>query len=109
MGFRLEGPAIEHANDYNIVSDGVVPGSVQVPGTGRPIVLMVDNQTTGGYPKLATVISADLPLVARRRPGRLIRFSAVDVRTAEQARRAQEAEIAAQIGRIRSVPQEPPR
>jgi allophanate hydrolase len=109
MGFRLEGPAIEHANDYNIVSDGVVPGSVQVPGTGRPIVLMVDNQTTGGYPKIATVISADLPLVARRRPGRLIRFSAVDVRTAEQARRAQEAEIAAQIGRIRSVPQEPPR
>ena len=48
MGFRLEGPVIQHANDYNIVSDGVVSGSIQVPGTGRPIVLMVDNQTTGG-------------------------------------------------------------
>ena len=103
MGFRLDGPAIAHAEDYNIVSDGVVSGSVQVPGTGRPIVLMVDNQTTGGYPKIATVVSADLPLVGRRRPGRTLRFTAVDLRTAEQARRTQEAEIEAQIGRMRTV------
>ena len=107
MGFRLDGPAIQHANDYNIVSDGVVSGSIQVPGTCRPIVLMVDNQTTGGYPKIATVISADLPLVGRRRPGRPIRFTAVNVREAEQARRTQEAEIEAQIGRMRSVAQAP--
>jgi allophanate hydrolase len=104
MGFRLDGPAIRHANDYNIVSDGVVPGSVQVPGTGRPIVLLVDNQTTGGYPKIATVISADLPLVGRRRPGRSMRFTAVSVREAEQARRTQEAEIEGQIRRMRRVP-----
>ncbi len=108
MGFRLDGPAIRHANDYNIVSDGVVSGSIQVPGTGRPIVLMVDNQTTGGYPKIATVISADLPLAGRRRPGRPMRFTAVSVREAEQARRTQEAEIEAQIGAIRSVPREDP-
>ena len=103
MGFRLDGPAIEHVNDYNIVSDGVVSGSIQVPGTGRPIVLMVDNQTTGGYPKIATVISADLPLVGRRRPGRTIRFSAVAVEEAEALRKAQEAALQQQIDRIRNV------
>ena len=103
MGFRLDGPAIEHVSDYNIVSDGVVSGSIQVPGTGRPIVLMVDNQTTGGYPKIATVISADLPLVGRRRPGRTIRFSAVAVEEAEALRRAQEAALQQRIDRIRNV------
>jgi allophanate hydrolase len=106
MGFRLDGPPIQHANDYNIVSDGIVSGSVQVPGTGRPIVLMVDNQTTGGYPKIATVISADVPLVGRRRPGRALRFTAVDVPAAEQARRTQEAEIEAHISRMRSIARE---
>ncbi|MGQ0750009.1 MAG: biotin-dependent carboxyltransferase family protein [Betaproteobacteria bacterium] len=103
MGFRLDGPVIEHVRDYNIVSDGVVSGSIQVPGTGRPIVLMVDNQTTGGYPKIATVISADLPLVGRRRPGRAIRFSAVPVEEAEALRRMQEAVVQQQIDRIRSI------
>lgn len=100
MGFRLEGPTIEHAKDYNIVSDGVVSGSIQVPGSGRPIILMMDNQTTGGYPKIATVISADLPLVGRRRPGRTVRFTAVEVREAEELRRKQEAAIQHQIARI---------
>ena len=103
MGFRLEGPVIQHVNDYNIVSDGVVSGSIQVPGTGRPIVLMVDNQTTGGYPKIATVISADLPIIGRRRPGRPVRFAAVSVREAETARREQEAALAAQVSRLRNV------
>ena len=103
MGFRLDGPTIEHANDYNIVSDGVVSGSIQVPGTGLPIVLMVDNQTTGGYPKIATVVSADLPVVGRRRPGRTMRFVAVDVLEAERLRRRQEAVIEEQISRLRNV------
>jgi allophanate hydrolase len=100
MGFRLDGPTIEHAKDYNIVSDGVVSGSIQVPGSGRPIILMMDNQTTGGYPKIATVISADLPVVGRRRPGRTIRFTAVEVQEAEELRREQEAAIQRQIARI---------
>lgn len=90
MGFRLDGPPLTHAKGYNIVSDGTVVGAVQVPGSGQPIVLMVDHQTTGGYPKIATVISADLPVVGRRRPGRTIRFVAVDVEEARALRRQQE-------------------
>jgi allophanate hydrolase len=100
MGFRLEGPPLAHAKGYNIVSDGVMPGSIQVPGSGQPIVLMADHQTTGGYPKIATVISADLPVVGRRRPGRTIRFTAVEVQEAEELRRKQEAAIQRQIARI---------
>jgi len=101
IGFRLEGPALAHAKGYDIVSDGVVPGSIQIPGSGRPIVMMVDNQTTGGYPKIATVISADIPVVGRRRPGRRIRFAAVDVRTAELLRNEQEAAIRREIDGLR--------
>jgi biotin-dependent carboxylase-like uncharacterized protein len=97
IGFRLDGPALAHARGYDIVSDGTVPGSIQVPGSGRPIILMVDNQTTGGYPKIATVISADLPVAARRKPGRRIRFASVDVRTAEMLRAEQEAAIRREI------------
>jgi 5-oxoprolinase (ATP-hydrolysing) subunit C len=83
MGYRLTGPKIAHARGFNIVSDGIVTGSVQVPGSGEPIVMMADRQTTGGYPKLATVISADLRLVAQRRPGETIRFSAISVEEAQ--------------------------
>jgi allophanate hydrolase len=101
MGFRLEGPQLAHAKGYNIVSDGIVTGSVQVPGSGKPIVLMVDNQTTGGYPKIATVISADIPIVGRRKPGRTIRFKAVEVGEAERLRRHQEAAIERACSAIR--------
>lgn len=100
MGYRLDGPALAHAGGYNIVSDGIVTGSIQVPGSGQPIILMVDNQTTGGYPKIATVISADIPLLGRRKPGRRIRFAAVDVNAAEALRRQQEADIEHQCARI---------
>lgn len=93
MGFRMDGPVLEHAKGFNIVSDGIVSGSIQVPGSGLPIVLLADAQTTGGYPKIATVISADLPVLGRRRPGRKVRFVAVSVEAAEQVRRAQEAEL----------------
>lgn len=103
MGFRLEGARLEHAKGYNIISDGIVSGSIQVPGNGLPIVLMVDNQTTGGYPKIATVISADIPAVGRRRPGRKIRFAAVEVAEAERIRREQEAAIAETILSLRGT------
>jgi biotin-dependent carboxylase-like uncharacterized protein len=103
MGFRLDGPVIEHAKGYNIVSDGVVSGSIQVPGTGRPIILMADNQTAGGYPKIATVISADVPMVGRRRPGRSVRFTAVEVGEAERLRREQEARMDNIIPRMRHI------
>src|SRR4029079_10364353 len=86
MGYRLDGRTLTHEKGYNIVSDGIVTGSIQVPGSGHPIVLMVDNPTTGGYPKIATVISADVPVIGRRGPGRKMRFVAVDVKQAQQAR-----------------------
>ena len=88
MGMRLEGPKLEHsAKGYNIVSDGTAPGSIQVPGNGLPIVLLADRQTTGGYPKIATVISADMPALGRMTPGTTIAFAAVDIAAAEAAAR----------------------
>ncbi|RAI34022.1 biotin-dependent carboxyltransferase family protein [Rhodoplanes serenus] len=93
MGMRLDGPTITHRDGFNIVSDGIAPGAVQVPGNGVPIVLLADRQTTGGYPKIATVISADLPGLGRLAPGATLRFQAVDIDTAVAARRAFVAEI----------------
>ena len=83
MGYRLAGPKIAHARGFNVVSDGIVTGSIQVPGAGEPIVMMADRQTTGGYPKLATVISSDLRLVSQRRSGEAIRFAAVGIEEAQ--------------------------
>ncbi len=77
MGYRLNGPVIEHSDGFNIISDGIVTGAIQVPGSGEPIVLMADRQTTGGYPKIATIIGADLPRFAQLRPGDSVRFQAV--------------------------------
>ena len=93
MGMRLEGPALEHARGFNIVSDGIVTGAIQVPGNGMPIVLLADHQTTGGYPKLGTVVSADIPRMGRLRPGDIIRFEAIDVPGAEDARLALETRV----------------
>ncbi len=75
MGVRLEGATLAHQGASEIVSDATVPGSIQVPGKGQPIVLLADAQTAGGYPKIGTVIGADLPRVAAARPGQLLRFA----------------------------------
>lgn len=89
MAYFLEGPRLTHgAEGFNIVSDGVAMGAIQVPGEGQPIVLMADRQPTGGYPKIATVIGADLGRLAQARPGQNLRFSAVTVEEAVAARRA---------------------
>ncbi|WP_420133035.1 biotin-dependent carboxyltransferase family protein [Rhodopseudomonas sp.] len=88
MGYRLEGPQIRHQHGHNIVSDGTVDGSIQVPGNGQPIVLMSDRGTSGGYPKIATVITADLGRLAQRQPGRPFRFAAVSMDEAQAAYRA---------------------
>lgn len=85
MGCRLDGPVLTHIAGYNIVSDGIVPGHIQVPGDGLPIVLLRDCQTVGGYPKIATVISADLDRFAQLPPGSTVRFALVD---GDMARRA---------------------
>jgi 5-oxoprolinase (ATP-hydrolysing) subunit C len=85
MGYRLEGPAIKHLHGHNIVSDGTVNGSIQVPGNGAPIVLMPDRGTTGGYPKIATVISADFGRFAQTPAGTAFRFKAVSMQEAQAA------------------------
>ena len=103
MGMRLAGPALEHAKGYNIVSDGTAAGSIQVPGNGLPIVLLADRQTTGGYPKIATVISADMPALGRLMPGAKIAFRAVDIAEAEAAHRQHCADIDAIADRIVGV------
>jgi allophanate hydrolase subunit 2 len=83
MGYRLEGPVIRHLHGHNIVSDGTVDGSIQVPGNGAPIVLMPDRGTSGGYPKIATVISADLGRFAQIPAGKGFRFKAVGMAEAQ--------------------------
>jgi allophanate hydrolase subunit 2 len=93
MGYRLKGPVIAHRGETEIVSDGVVRGSVQVPGDGQPIVMMADHQTTGGYPKIATVIRADLALLAQCLPGDQVRFRAVSVAEAQAAWRKATASV----------------
>jgi allophanate hydrolase len=93
MGMRLEGVPLVHLTPEaaDIVSDGVTPGVIQVPGNGQPIVLLADCQTVGGYPKIATVISADLPRLGQLKPGQSIRFRAVSAAEARQALREREA------------------
>jgi allophanate hydrolase subunit 2 len=74
---------LKHLHGHNIVSDGTVNGSLQVPGNGQPIVLMPDRGTSGGYPKIATVISADFGRFAQTPAGRPFRFQAVAMAEAQ--------------------------
>ncbi|MBY6116770.1 biotin-dependent carboxyltransferase family protein [Mameliella alba] len=102
MGMRLDGAAVEHGPaGFNIPSDGVVTGAIQVPGHGLPIVLLADRQTTGGYPKIATVISADLPQLARALPGTALRFRPVTPAEAEELRRSAERKLQSVIDDLR--------
>ncbi len=82
MGFRLEGPALGHRDDREMLSDPTAFGVVQVPRSGQPILLMADRQTTGGYPKIATIITADAGVAGQLAPGDSIWFVACDERTA---------------------------
>lgn len=95
MGLRLEGPALKHRVDKGaeVVSDATIPGSIQVPGNGLPIVLLADGQTAGGYPKIATVISADLARLANAEVGATLRFAPVSVAKAEGLAREREAQV----------------
>ena len=100
MGMRLEGAAVAHEKGFNIASDGIVRGAIQVPGNGLPIILMADCQTTGGYPKIATVISTDMPKLGRMMPGADIRFEAVSVEEAEAVARDHHERKAALVDSI---------
>jgi len=89
MGYRLEGPAIAHRTSADIVSDGIALGAVQVPANGQPLVMMADRQTTGGYTKIANVVSADVPLLAQCVPGSSrVRFRVTTVDAAQTRYRA---------------------
>jgi biotin-dependent carboxylase-like uncharacterized protein len=96
VGMRLCGPQVHDPRGVNMTSDGIAPGSIQVPGSGQPIVLLADRQTTGGYPKIATVISADLPALGRVPIGAKIAFEPVTIDAAQALRR----ELVAEIDRI---------
>jgi biotin-dependent carboxylase-like uncharacterized protein len=93
MGARLRGPRIAHADGHDIISDGIALGSVQVPGDGQPIILLVDRQSTGGYTKIATVCSFDIDRVGQLRPGACVRFEAVMLAEAHRVRREHEAAL----------------
>lgn len=84
MGYRLEGPEIKHKSEADIVSDGIPLGAVQVPGNCQPIVLMVDRQVTGGYAKIATVITPDIHKLGQMKPGDRMRFREVSLSEGQQ-------------------------
>ena len=92
-GLRLSGEQIEHMVDGNIISDAIACGSIQVPTNGQPIILMADCQTVGGYTKIATVITADQPLLAQAKPGTKVRFRKVGIRQAQDIYIALEKEL----------------
>jgi allophanate hydrolase subunit 2 len=96
MGYRLVGPRLGHTRGADVASLGLPVGAVQVPGDGRPIVLLADHQPTGGYTVLACVIRADLGLLAQRAPGEQVRFA---LTTPEEARAA----LAAQHAALRAI------
>lgn len=95
MGLRLSGPVIATRGSGARPSEGLADGAIQVPGDGQPILLLADRQTTGGYPCIAHVISADLPAAGRLRAGDTVSFAAVDTAAARAARQALEAALAA--------------
>ena len=95
MGFRLEGPRLTHARGADIISDATPLGVLQVPASGQPILLMADRQTAGGYPKIGTVIAADMPLAGQLAPADTVVFVVCTPREALAALIAQERALMA--------------
>jgi antagonist of KipI len=90
MGYRLQGPALTRAIPTELLSSAVTFGTVQVPPGGQPIALLADAQTTGGYPRLAQVITADFGALAQAPPGQALRFQEVSLAEAQAQYLAQE-------------------
>lgn len=91
MGCRLDGPVIQHKESGDIISDGIAFGAVQVPSAGKPIIMLADRQTTGGYTKIANVITADFRLLAQMKAGDKVRFEKTSIAAAQEALLAQRA------------------
>ncbi len=91
MGFRLKGPELTHKATADIISEAIPLGGIQVPANGQPIILMADRQTTGGYTRIATVISADISLLAQAAPGAVVRFEEVSVEEAQEVYQGRES------------------
>ena len=91
MGSRLDGPVIQHKESGDIISDGIAFGAVQVPSAGKPIIMLADRQTTGGYTKIANVITADFRLLAQMKAGDKVRFEKTSIAAAQEALLAQRA------------------
>ncbi|HEX2828812.1 MAG TPA: biotin-dependent carboxyltransferase family protein [Burkholderiales bacterium] len=102
-GLRLEGEALSHVGGFDLVSEGVAPGSIQVPGSGLPVILIGDHPTVGGYPKIATIVSADLAAAGRLRIGSRVSFREVDEEEARSARSELRREIEAAVASVQDV------
>jgi len=102
MGIRLEGTKVNALPEkgYDLISDGLVAGAIQIPGNGQPIILCVDCQSVGGYPKIATVVSADLHRLGQMMPGQKVRFKAVDLKKAQALRLDLEQSLQKSIGSL---------
>jgi len=85
MGYRLEGPAIERGELVDTISDAILPGAIQIPANGKPIITMQDAQTTGGYPKIAAAISSDMHILGQAKPNNWIRFQRTTLSEAHHA------------------------
>lgn len=95
LGYRLDGPPLSHRARGELLSDGLLPGAIQVPSGGRPIVIMPDGPTTGGYPKMATIVGPDLRRLAQARRSETIRFQSVEWEQAHEAARDAAASLSA--------------
>ena len=93
MGYRLEGPKIEHVKGADIISESIARGAIQVPGDGMPIIMLWDAQVSGGYTKIANIISADLDILAQVMPGESLHFKSVTLEEAHRALREERARL----------------
>ena len=108
MGYRLDGPKIEHKSGADIISDGIALGAIQVPAHGTPIIMLADRQTTGGYTKIANLISIDVPSIAQKKPGDTVRFEQLSIEDAQSLYRERERSIQRLRQLVQDVPHAAP-
>ncbi len=102
MGYRLQGRPVQKAKQQDLITDGIVFGSIQIPPNGQPIIMLADHQTTGGYPKLATVAGVDLPELAQAMPGTKLRFKMITVQEAQELLRRRHRKQLAELAGVKA-------